>query len=387
MAAWTLGLGGLALLYLVSDLVFRWMGVGALAHGPRDGPLVSLTFDDGPDPATTPRLLALLEQAGVRATFFVLGERADRYPELMEAIRRGGHEIASHGGAHRPLLLFFPPFEWQQIAYQPGGLPYYRPPHGLHTPFTRLFAALSGKRVALWDLESRDWTGADPAALTERMLEYAAPGSVILLHEGREATLRLLPGLIEGLHRSGYRLVPMGAQKLAPLGFKAGLARALQGLDERYDRAHGIRHCRRHRTGLFRCAKTAYNGPPLKGIAPGTPGLELHFDSRKVAAMSPLAILRALREDLRAAAGLVERDPEIALVFARTGLVEGARELLGFEVAELAPQDRFFATLALRFFEWLYRDPRYPKKRSPGVKLVYARREAFLARYRKPTEP
>jgi len=387
VAAWALGLGGLGLLYLTSDLVFRWLGVGAVAHGPRDAPLISLTFDDGPDPNTTPRLLALLERAGVRATFFVLGERAERYPELIDAIRKEGHEIASHGRSHHPLLLFFPPFEWRQIAYHPGGLPYYRPPHGLHTPFTRLFAALTGKQVALWDLESRDWTNAHADALVERMLEYAAPGSVVLLHEGRETTLQLLPKLIEGLRQSGYRLVPMGEQNLAPLGFKAGLVRALQGLDERYDRAHGIRHCRRHRTGLFRCAKTAYTGPPLPGVAPGAPGLELHFDSRKIAALSPLAILRALRADLEAAAQVVANDPEIRLVFARTGLVEGARELLGFEVAELAPLDRFFATAALRFFEWLYRDPRYPKKRSQGVKLVFARREAFLARYRKRAGP
>ncbi len=387
MAAWAIGLGGLALAYLASDLLFRWMGVGALAHGPRNAPLVSLTFDDGPDPATTPRLLKLLGDRRVRATFFVLGERAERHPELVQAIRQAGHEVASHGRSHRLGWLLFPPLEWRQVAYDPGGLPLYRPPHGLHTPFTRVFARRLGRRVALWDLESRDWTDEDPAALADRVLEYAAPGSVILLHDGREATLAMLPRLIEGLASAGYRLVPMGDQTLRPLGFKEGLIRALQGMDERYDRAHGIRHCRRHRTGLFRCAKAPYRGPALPGVAPGSVGLELHFDSRKVAALPPLAILRALRADLEAAARRVADDPEIALVFARTGLVEGARELLGFEVAELPPLDRAVATAALRFFEWLYRDPRYPKKRSPGVKLVYARREAFLRRYLKEAGP
>ncbi len=380
MAAWEAILAALFAAYGGSDLLFRWLGVGALAHGPRSDPRLALTFDDGPDPKTTPELLAALEETGTKATFFLTGKKAERYPELVSRIREAGHELASHGRFHRPPFLMAPWTEWVHTAYDPGGLPYYRPPHGAHSPLTRIFARALGKQVALWDLESKDWTQLEDEALLDRLLELAQPGSVVLLHDGISRTPYLVRSLVPELQAMGFELVPMGELNLRPLSFKEGLIRALQGFDERYDRAHGIRRCRRSAESLFRCSPAPLP-VDLPGLPKGAPGLELHFDSRRVAAKSPLAIVKALRRDLKAAAERVQADPEIRVVFAVTPLVEGARELLGFELYDLPGARSFVDALSRRFFDWLYRDPRYPPKANYEVKLIYLDRDAFLKRY------
>ena len=380
MAAWEAALATLLGLYGASDLLFRWMGVGALAHGPRTKARLALTFDDGPNPETTPELLGILEDLKLHATFFLTGRRARQHPELVEAIRKAGHELASHGLFHRPAFLMAPWTEWVHTGYDPGGLPLYRPPHGAHSPFTRLFARMLGKQVALWDLESKDWTRMHDEALLERLLELAQPGSVVLLHDGIPRTPGLVRRLVPELQAMGYELVPLSAMELRPLSFKEGLIRALQGFDERYDRAHGIRRCRRSADNLFRCAPAPFP-VDLPELPKGTPGLELHFDSRRVAAKSPLAIVKALRRDLTHAAERVKADPRIQVVFATTPLVEGARELLGFELFDLPKGRALVDALSRRFFDWLYRDPRYPPKPSYAVKLIYLKREDFLRKY------
>ncbi len=359
------------------------MGLGALAHGSRGVAKLALTFDDGPHPASTPALLEALAETEVRATFFLNGRRARAHPELVERIRSSGHEVASHGLLHRPPVLMAPWTEWVHTAYDPGGLPYYRPPHGSHSPFTRLFARALGKRVALWDLESKDWTALPDEQILERILEYTQPGSVLLLHDGPERTPALVRRLVPELRKMGFKIVPMGELDLAPLGFKEALIRALQGFDERYERAHGIRRCRLSADNLFRCSPSPLP-VDLPRIERGTPGLELHFDSRRVAAKSPLAIVKALRRDLKGAAERVAADPEIRVVFAVTPLIEGARELLGFEVHDLPPSRSLVDAVSRRFFDWLYRDPRYPPKKRYQVKLIYLEREAFLRKYGAP---
>jgi len=380
VAAWEALLAGALALYGGSDLLFRWMGVGALAHGPRNEPKLALTFDDGPNPETTPELLAALDEVEAKATFFLTGRQAEAHPELVERIREAGHEIASHGRVHRPPILMAPWTEWVHTAYDPGGLPHYRPPHGSHSPFTRAIARALGKPVALWDLESKDWTPLPDDALLDRLFEYAQPGSVILLHDRYPRTPALVRRLVPELRAMGFQFVPMTGLNLKPLTFKEGMIRALQGFDERYDRTHGIRRCRRSADNLFRCSRAPLPAD-VPGLAKGAPGLELHFDSRRVAAKSPLAIVKALRRDLKGAARRVAEDPEIQVVFAVTPLIEGAKELLGFEVHDLPPSRSLVDATARRFFDWLYRDPRYPPKKRYQVKLIYLPREDFLKKY------
>ena len=107
--------GAVLLLFGLSDLLFRFLGLGAYAHGSRREPKVALTFDDGPSERTE-ALLALLARHGVKATFFLTGEKARARPDLVEAIRRAGHQVEDHGEWHRPLWLFLPWVEWRHMA-------------------------------------------------------------------------------------------------------------------------------------------------------------------------------------------------------------------------------------------------------------------------------
>ena len=94
----------------------KHLGIGVWKRAPRRDGAIGMSFDDGPDPVATPRVLAILDRAGVRATFFVTGEAADAYPELVRQIAAAGHEVCSHGYRHRhalfqrwPLAGFVPP--------------------------------------------------------------------------------------------------------------------------------------------------------------------------------------------------------------------------------------------------------------------------------------
>src|SRR5262245_65098934 len=111
-------------------------------------PVVAFTFDDGPDEHGTPRILAALDAYGARATFFVLGERARRYPELVRTIRLAGHEIGSHADAHRPLTnvtlraaaagIRRSKRDLESILGEP--ITFFRPPFGFLSPSAYLIA-------------------------------------------------------------------------------------------------------------------------------------------------------------------------------------------------------------------------------------------------------
>ncbi len=117
-------------LYVGADVFHRWMGVGAIAWGDRSHPRLALTFDDGPGPQTE-AILDRLRRHGVKATFFVLGVQARKYPWLLEKIKAEGHQVESHGEVHRPAFWLLPWQEARQVRALPGR--YCRPPHGIHT--------------------------------------------------------------------------------------------------------------------------------------------------------------------------------------------------------------------------------------------------------------
>lgn len=211
--------------YLASDFVWRCMGLGALARGPGDSRRVALTFDDGPGPQT-PRLVEVLAEAGVRATFFLTGSEAARHPEHVALLREAGHEVQSHGDSHRPAFLMGPWAEWRHITADAH--PLYRPPYGAHSPLTRLLARAAGKRVALWDVEARDWTEEGADALQARVLAQVRPGSILLLHDGPPVTPELVRRLLPALRARGLTPVTLGELGAEPLGFRAGLARAVR---------------------------------------------------------------------------------------------------------------------------------------------------------------
>lgn len=218
----------------LADLLGRAAGWGALGPGEPTGGRVALTFDDGPGERTGD-LLGVLARYRARATFFVTAPACARRPDLLRTIVDAGHGVEAHGRWHTHALLLPPWREWAQVGWHPRaaepGPHLYRPPYGGHSPFTRLLAHHARREVALWDVESRDWTAASPEHLAAQTLARTRPGSVILLHDGPAVTPELLDRLLAGLRKRG--LTPVLLRDLPPrrIGWREGwrLLRASYG--------------------------------------------------------------------------------------------------------------------------------------------------------------
>lgn len=171
---------------------WRWFGPYH-CHGPRNRRCVALTFDDGPDPATTPALLELLARHRVEAAFFVVGARAAAAPELTAAIHAQGHLLGNHSYEHGNLTNFYSTRRLvaeldrtQQLLQRTAGSAprHYRPPIGLSNPNTFAAARALGLTVVGWDVRSLDTQSRDPAAIVARIERRLRPGSIVLLHDG-----------------------------------------------------------------------------------------------------------------------------------------------------------------------------------------------------------
>lgn len=191
-----------------------------LLHGPADRPAVALTFDDGPDPNTTPAVLATLRRHGARATFFVIGERAARHPELVAALRREGHQVENHSLRHAWTTPFLPRWrlaaelqKTQQIVERACGQAprWFRPPIGILSPPVVAAARRTGLRLCGWSCKSRDGLSSTSAEeALERLRAGLSEGAILLLHDAAE--------------RGGHAPVaPAVLEKLLPLLVERGL--------------------------------------------------------------------------------------------------------------------------------------------------------------------
>ncbi|MFO0671510.1 MAG: polysaccharide deacetylase family protein [Polyangiaceae bacterium] len=190
----------------------------AFIHGDRRGPKrVALTFDDGPDELTH-RYLELLDAYGVRATFFLIGSRAERRPDAVKALVTAGHEVAGHGFTHKAFPVLGAAALSDELLHTRDVLPptttarpLVRPPKGAVTggSLFRTFAA--GFTTVLWSLDSNDCRTVTPQRVVDAVRpEAVRPGEVVLLHEGQEWTLAALHTIIPRLRASGYELVTVG---------------------------------------------------------------------------------------------------------------------------------------------------------------------------------
>ena len=185
-----------------------------------DGPVVALTFDDGPNPQATPGILDALGATGVRATFFVLGRHVDRWPSLVRRMYDEGHVIANHGYHHRKLTFRTPAYVTDDIAQGTAAIEracgakarLFRAPHGHRNPWVSTAARACGQSTVGWTLGV--WDSARPGAgiIADRVLRGADAGSIILLHDGdgydplgdRTQTVHALPAVIHGLNARGF---------------------------------------------------------------------------------------------------------------------------------------------------------------------------------------
>lgn len=176
---------------------------------------VWLTFDDGPDPVTTPILLACLARHGVRAGFFLIGEKARRHPELVRAIAAAGHLIGNHSQTH-PAGRFWsllPAAMWAEVAGCQqtltdilGSAPtLFRPPVGHHNPFVAAPLQALGMSMVLWNCRGFDAVLRDPAVVRRRLEAGLKPGAIVLLHEGRADAGERLGQVLQTLAERGLR--------------------------------------------------------------------------------------------------------------------------------------------------------------------------------------
>ena len=179
---------------------------------------VALTFDDGPDPRTTPLVLDRLDRLSLAATFFCLGEQVVAHPELVSEIRDRGHQVETHGFRHGHHFVRSP--RWvradlnsavdamEQVGIHPR---WFRPPFGQTTGATMVEARRHNLRLVLWSAWGREWDEPDASSVARRVRAGVGPGGIVLLHDAdaqsppgssRRAAEALGP-IAEDLHRQG----------------------------------------------------------------------------------------------------------------------------------------------------------------------------------------
>jgi peptidoglycan/xylan/chitin deacetylase (PgdA/CDA1 family) len=168
------------------SLIARYLG--AITRVRTEQRVAALTFDDGPDPEWTPRLLALLERHGAKATFFVVGEMAQRHPLLIERIARAGHALGNHSWNHPSFPCISKAERLSQIARCEQLLAghsekLFRPPFGDMDLSTMAMLRRRGYRAICWDAAGVDWERHDCEWILAMLWRQLRPGSIVLLHD------------------------------------------------------------------------------------------------------------------------------------------------------------------------------------------------------------
>lgn len=181
-----------------------------------DGPYVALTFDDGPHATNTPRLLEMLKQRNVKATFFCVGQCVAEYPEIARRIVDEGHEIASHSWSHPNLIPMRESSvrdqleRTHQVIKQATGVEVknFRPPYGNFTQRQRNWAhAAYGYRIIMWDVDPLDWKVRRASHVENEIVSRTRPGSIILAHDIHKSTVDAMPATLDTLLAKGFKFV------------------------------------------------------------------------------------------------------------------------------------------------------------------------------------
>lgn len=185
---------------------------------------IALTFDDGPDPKTTPAVLALLAERGVRASFFCVGRRVLDDVGLAREIAARGHRIENHSHTHPASFFFHGPARLtgeiarcqDAVASAVGRVPrYFRAPAGIRGPLLFSVLARHGLRLAAWTRRGFDTVSSDPDAVLGRLVRNLRAGDILLLHDAaptcarRAVALDVLPRLLDAVEAAGLRAAPL----------------------------------------------------------------------------------------------------------------------------------------------------------------------------------
>jgi len=178
--------------------------------------VVALTFDDGPNPEATEKILSILADEGVKATFFMQGSNAAKYPALAKKVADQGHQIGNHSQTHKRYTKLTPPeieedmmLAQKTIADATGVVPeWVRPPYGMLNANIYSICGAKELNLALWTLDPADWRKPGKSTIIRRVIGHVKPGAVILMHDGggdRSQTVRALRPIVQWLKEEGYR--------------------------------------------------------------------------------------------------------------------------------------------------------------------------------------
>jgi peptidoglycan/xylan/chitin deacetylase (PgdA/CDA1 family) len=221
---------------MIAELAAGAVAIGGAAHGAfwhnspvfgrpisklrGPGKRVALTFDDGPNPKATPLILDALAERGVKATFFILGRHAERWPELVKRVAREGHAIGNHGYYHRKLHFKSPSYVRKDLTLGTEAIQrvsgvspkVFRAPHGFRSPWVTPIARSLGQRTVGWSFGVWDSDRPGVDVIAQRILGGAKSGSILLLHDGdgydpdgdRVQTAQAVPLIVDRMLAQGF---------------------------------------------------------------------------------------------------------------------------------------------------------------------------------------
>jgi peptidoglycan/xylan/chitin deacetylase (PgdA/CDA1 family) len=189
-------------------ITFDWVHV--------DGPYIALTFDDGPSSKLTPKLLDLLAAHHIKATFFLIGENAAEYPDIVAREAKEGHEVANHSWSHPNFGKMSDDGIRGQVRRTDdairnamGSSPtLLRPPYGSITPRQKKWINQEfGYKIVLWDVDPLDWRRPGPSVVCNRIVKNTRAGSIVLAHDIHPGTIEAMPCVLKELEAKGFKFV------------------------------------------------------------------------------------------------------------------------------------------------------------------------------------
>ncbi|MFL0195416.1 polysaccharide deacetylase family protein [Clostridium sp. WILCCON 0269] len=206
---------------IAPSLYYRSFSNKIIKKAPTKGNVIALTFDDGPNPEYTPKLLDVLKKNDIKCTFFVLAENAQKYPDIIKRIESEGHYIGLHSLKHMN-AIFSSPYQTRKnfsealniMDHLGIKIKFFRPPWGIFNPLTYYYANANNLKIILWSIHAMDWSRwVTEDYIKKKLINNIKSGDIILLHDGRGSknsptkTIRALQTVLPVLKRKGYRFI------------------------------------------------------------------------------------------------------------------------------------------------------------------------------------